>query len=40
VTLTNTFTCTKLWYECKVCENWSLDFERLLVLNGFGVVYV
>jgi hypothetical protein len=40
MTSRNTFACTKLWYECKVCKNLSFDFERLLVLNGFGVVYV
>jgi hypothetical protein len=40
VTLRTTFTCTYLWYECKVCENWSFGFQRFLVLNGFDVVCV
>ncbi len=40
MTLRNTFICTKLWYEYKVCENGSFDFEKLLVLNSFGVICV
>jgi len=32
--------CTKLWCEYKVCENGSLGFEKLLVMNSFGVICV
>jgi len=40
VTLRDIFICTKLWYEYKVCENESFDFERFLILNNFGVICV
>jgi len=41
VTLKNSFICTKLWYEYKICENESFGFfKKLLVLNSFDVVYV
>jgi hypothetical protein len=40
MTLRDTSLCIKLWFECEVVKIEVLIFERLLVLNGFGVVSV
>jgi len=35
VTLKHTFTCTKLWYKCKVWEKINVKGIEILVLKGF-----
>jgi hypothetical protein len=40
VTLRDISICTKLWFECKTVKIEICVFERLLVLNDFGVVSV